>query len=188
MFRIYICASVAGFLFVLSSQDLRAQSSRFYTVIQAGGIYGVHTTSALKPMHGFQFQLVFGRNFRDKAYLGIGVGNDTYRGKTQVENGNIVERRIQTFPLFADFRAPLFEAGMLGRVTAFANAGYAPNLSAQYMQGSLAKLGLSYEHLLAYRSNLKFSVGYGIQNFNSRNLASRFSQQQITLNIGLFVL
>lgn len=163
-----------------------AQNSSLYTVIQAGGMIGTQTNKDIKALNGFQFQFIFGKNIQDKFYYGFGVGNDTYRGKVDVV-GSATERKIQMLPLFADLRFPISEMGMLGRLTAFGNVGYAPKLSGQYMKGGLGKVGMSYEHLLADNSHLKFSLGYGIQDFKTLSPQSSFIQQQISLQIGLIV-
>jgi len=176
------------FFFIFSINKIQAQTRSFYTVIQAGGMLGVQTNKDLDPLNGFQFQFIFGQGINNKFYYGFGLGSDTYRGSVVDSDGTKHNRKTQMLPLFADFRVPVSEVGMLGRLTAFGNVGYAPKLSNQYMKGGLGKVGLSYEHLLADNSFLKLSLGYGVQDFRGLTSQSSFLQQQVSLQIGLIVL
>ncbi len=166
--------------------NVHAQS-RTYTVIQAGGILGMATTSAHSPMHGYQVQLSFGRNFQDRVYAGLGLSQDIYRGTSELADGRRSTRRINTLPIFAEIRVPLTNIGMLGSLGTLASAGYAPPMGAEYFGGFTGKAGLSYGHMLADRSDLLFSVGYGFQQFDSRFSLAPFSQHNAFISIGLFV-
>ncbi|WP_257670233.1 hypothetical protein [Parapedobacter tibetensis] len=169
------------------SLQVQAQRSATYTLLQAGGIFGLSSSNDQSPMHGYQFQFAFGKNFYDNFYLGLGIGNDVYRGKTTIADGTRSIRRINTLPIFADFRVPLASLSPLWTFGAMANAGYAPSIGNDYFKGFLAKAGLTYAQLLAERSDLLFTVGYGFQQFDSRFSSNMFNQHNVFITIGLFV-
>ncbi len=164
-----------------------AQGRGTYTVLQAGGTFGLSATQGQTAMHGYQFQFIFGRNFYDRMYLGLGIGSDVYRGKSTLHDGSRSTRRVNTLPIFADFRVPFGRVSPLGTLGAVVDAGYAPSIGNDYFRGFLGKVGMTYSHLLVDGSDLQFSVGYGFQQFNSRIAAQPFNQHNLFLTIGLFV-
>lgn len=172
------------FCFCFSAQ---AQRRDTYTLLQAGGIFGVATTGDQSAMSGYQFQFVFGRNFYDRMYLGLGIGNDVYRGRATLPDGSRATRRVNTLPIFADFRAPVARISALGTLGVLANAGYAPSIGGDYFKGFVARAGITYGHLLIGGSDLLFSTGYGFQQFDSRFSGSSSYQHSIFLTVGLFV-
>src|SRR3546814_15471492 len=104
----------------------RAQLRGTYTLLQAGGIFGMATSADQPVMHGYQFQFAFGRNFYDRMYLGLGIGNDVYRGPGTLADGSRSLRRVNTLPIFDDFRVPISAVSPLGRFGYLSNAGYSP--------------------------------------------------------------
>jgi len=171
-----------------TATELHAQMRPTYTLLEAGGIVGLAGSGVRNPMSGYQFHFVFGRNFYDRAYLGLGIGSDVYRGRTTLADGRRSTSRVNTLPIFVDLRAPLAELGMLGRLGAMADAGYAPGIGGDYFRGILAKGGLTYGHFLADRSDLLFSVGYGFQRFDTRFADyPAFHQHSLFITVGLFV-
>ena len=164
-----------------------AQRRDTYTVLQAGGIYGLAASGDPSPMHGYQFQFAFGRNFHDRMYLGLGIGNDVYRGRATLADGSRSTRRVNTLPIFADFRVPLAGSSPLARFGALANAGYAPSIGADYFKGFVGRAGITYGHTLVAGSDLLFSAGYGFQQFGSRFSDSGFHQHSIFVTVGLWV-
>lgn len=164
-----------------------AQSRNTYTLLQAGGIFGVANPGDQRVMHGYQFQFSFGRNFYDRMYLGLGIGNDVYRGRTTLPDGSRVNRRVNTLPIYADFRVPVAQVSPLGRLGVMANAGYAPSLGADFFKGFMAKAGVTYGQLLIGGSDLLFSAGYGFQQFAPRFSGNTFHQHNIFVTVGLFV-
>lgn len=169
------------------SLPTQAQRRPTYTLLQAGGNFGLMSSGDQSPMHGYQFQFAFGRNFYDRAYLGLGIGTDVYRGRTTIADGTRSTRRVNTIPIVVDFRAPLAKVGVLGSFGAMANAGYAPSIGNDYFKGFVAKGGLTYGQLLAERSDLLFTVGYGFQQFDSRFAGNAFYQHNVFITVGLFV-
>lgn len=171
-----------------TATEVKAQIRPTYTLLEAGGILGLGGSGARDPMNGYQFHFVFGRNFYDRTYLGLGIGSDVYRGRSTLADGRRSNSRVNTLPIFVDFRAPIADIGMLGRLGAMANAGYAPGIGGDYFKGFLAKGGVTYSHLLAERSDLLFSVGYGFQQFDSRFATyEAFHQHSLFITVGLFV-
>ncbi|HWK59625.1 MAG TPA: hypothetical protein VNQ80_19945 [Parapedobacter sp.] len=176
-------------LFLLCYTCFSAQAQRrdTYTLLQAGGIFGMGTSVDQPVMHGYQFQFAFGRNFYDRTYLGLGIGNDVYRGRATLADGSRSTRRVNTLPIFADFRVPLAAVSALGRFGVLANAGYAPSIGADFFRGFVGKAGITYGHMLVVGSDLLFSTGYGFQQFDSRFSGRSFHQHSIFLTVGLFV-
>ncbi|WP_262245647.1 hypothetical protein [Parapedobacter soli] len=177
-------------VFVMACMCFSAHGQRrgTYTLLQAGGIFGMATTGDQSVMHGYQFQFAFGRNFFDRKYLGLGIGNDVYRGRGTLADGSRSTRRVNTLPIFADFRAPIAQVSPLGTFGVLANVGYAPSIGADYFKGFVAKAGVTYGHMLVDGSDLLFSAGYGFQQFDSRFQGSNgFYQHSIFLTVGLFV-
>ena len=173
-------------LFFLCSKA-NAQGRNTYTMLQAGGIFGLANSGDQPVMHGYQFHFSFGRNFYDRMYLGLGIGNDVYRGRATLPDGSRVNRRVNTLPIYADFRVPVAEVSPLGRVGIMANAGYAPSIGGDFFKGFIAKAGVTYGQLLIGGSDLTFSAGYGLQQFDSRFSEHSFYQHSIFVTVGLFV-
>lgn len=178
---------VLAFLIFCFCLPIQAQRRGTYTVLQAGGMFGLSTTSDQSAMHGYQFQFAFGRNFYDRMYLGLGIGNDVYRGRSDLADGSRSTRRISTLPIFVDFRVPCARLSPLGTFGVVADAGYAPSIGADYFKGFMGKAGITYSHLLVEGSDLQFSAGYGFQQFDSRFSGKVFSQHNVFITVGLFV-
>lgn len=177
---------------IILTQETASGQSRFrpsnYTVLQAGGLFGLESSTSVEPMNGYQFQFVFGKQLGEQTYLGLGIGNDVYRGTTELASGMKATRRMNTLPIFVDFRKTVFNVSVLGRLGLVADAGYAPGIGGDYFRGFMGKAGMTYSHLLADRSDLQFSLGYGVQQFDSSYLQqSSFYQHNIFFTVGLFV-
>lgn len=165
----------------------QAQRRSTYTVLQAGGMFGLSTTGDQSAMHGYQFQFAFGRNFYDRMYLGLGIGNDVYRGRSTLADGSRSTRRVNTLPIFADFRVPFARISPLGTLGGVVDAGYAPSIGADYFKGFMGKAGITYSQLLVEGSGLQFSAGYGFQQFDFHSSGSGFTQHNVFITVGLFV-
>jgi hypothetical protein len=181
--KVWLCLTLCV-CFALQSH---AQRPSNYTLIQGGSLFGAQRSDALKPMHGYQFHIAFGKNFKDKWFAGIGLGNDVYRGKNNLPNGTVAEQRVMTIPVYADLRAQVLAIGPFGRLGILANAGYSPSFGSSYMRGGMGKAGLSYSLMLAERSDIVISAGYLVQQFDSRYLRSKFDQQGAFIQVGLWV-
>lgn len=165
----------------------QAQQLSNYTVLQAGGIYGVTAHNQDKPMNGYQFQFVFGKHLQEKTFFGLGIGADVYRGKSVLPNGQPSVLRKNTLPIFLDFRQHAFDVSILGKMGLMASAGYAPSISGDYFRGFMGKAGITYSHLFIEQSDLQFTLGMGTQQFASRFLQQKSHQYHVFLTVGLFV-
>lgn len=177
---------LTALLLVLMITGAKAQRPN-YTLIQLGGMAGVYTTSEFSPIYGYSFHFIFGRNFDDRFQVGLGIGNDAYRGRTTVTEGRESVIRVNTLPIFLDARAPFADAPRVGKFGVMANVGYAPGLGADYQRGFMGKVGLTYGYYLNEGSELLFSAGYGFQEFNSRFLVNAYQQHNIFLSVGFFI-
>ena len=174
--------------FGLSVYEVSAQGRGTYTLLEAGGMLGLSHSEGGKAANGYQFHFVFGRNFYDKAYVGLGIGNDIYRGRSETIGGQRSSIRLNTFPVFADLRMPLVEVSMRGQLGTMLNGGYAPSIGGDYFKGFLAKGGITYAHLLTGGTDLLISAGYGFQQFKSRfDGYAPFHQHNLLLTVGLFI-
>lgn len=174
-----------GIMFCLMIVESQAQQrASTYTLIQGGGLYGV-SNSKQDPLHGYQFQFVIGRNMDDRYFVGLGVGNDIYRGAGV--SGGSRGSRVSFLPLFIDYRMPIVQMTAVSRLGMMANAGYAPRIGGDFYDGGMGKVGLTYSQLLIDRSDVHISLGYGFQQFNSKFIANRFHQRHVFLTVGLFV-
>lgn len=185
--RVYLIRKCFGVLVLLFGmiQVVQAQRLPNYTVLQAGGIFGVNSSED-KPMNGYQFQFVFGKHLYEKTFFGLGIGNDVYRGNTTLPNGGNSTLRMNVLPIFADFRQAAFDVSILSKVGFVANAGYAPSLGSNYYQGFMGKVGMTYSLLLADNSDLQFTLGVGSQHFDSRYINKKSHQYHVFLTVGLF--
>lgn len=167
----------------LSSAE--AQTRSIYTVLQAGGIFGLQSTLD-KAVSGYQVQFIIGQNYNDRTFVGLGIANEIYRGGTVVDEGIRRSRRMSTLPLTVDFRQFVSQVTPFGQLGLVGGLGYAMPLGGDYFHGLSAKAGLSYAHMLIDRSNLNFTLAYGYQQFDSRLSQASFGQHQIHLTVGLF--
>lgn len=175
------CMFAAG-----SMQSAKAQGNHFYTNLQVGGIFGVQAQNA-DPASGYQFQFMVGRNYFDRTFIGVGLGNNVYRGRAEIRPGETARRRLNTLPLFVDFRRHLVPVSPIGHLSLVVNAGYAPSLGGDYYRGWNGRAGLAYSHMLLGGNDLQFTLSYGLQEFDSRYVQSRFHQHEVHLTVGLFV-
>lgn len=177
---IFLLIFSLGFL-----SQVKAQSRSIYTVLQAGGIFGLKSTLD-KAVSGYQVQFVLGQNYNDRTFLGLGIANEIYRGGTVMDEGIQRGRRMSTLPLTVDFRQCIAQVTTFGQLGLVGGIGYAMPLGGDYFHGLSAKAGLSYAQMLIDRSNLNFTLAYGYQNFDSRLSQASFGQHQIHLTVGLF--
>lgn len=178
---VLICLAISG-----SFQTVQAQGNRYYTNLQVGGIFGVQAQNA-DPVSGYQFQFMIGRNYWDRTFIGVGLGNNVYRGRVEIRPGETAQRRLNTLPLFVDFRRHLVQTSPIGRLSMVVNAGYAPSLGGDYFRGWNGRAGLAYSHMLLGGNDLQFTLSYGFQEFGSRYVRSQFHQHEVQLTVGLFV-
>lgn len=186
-----VATTIAYFaIFQVNTSYAQRSGKSLYTVLQAGGMYGVQQSNPdIDPMNGYQFQFIIGKPVGFAGtYLGLGIGNDVYRGSSTLSNGTKVNRKVNTLPLFLDVRQDVANLSVLGAVGLMANAGYALPIGGEFHHGFMGKAGLTYGHLLVDKSRLLFGVGWGAQELRARFLEQGNSvQQHLFLTIGLSV-
>lgn len=171
--------------------SLQAQS--FYTVIQGGGNLGVANPSFKGTFNGYSLHFIFGKNFDDKAYLGLGLGNERLKGSYSVHTSDQgdVDKKYNydqnLFPIFIDGRWPFTTMGENGRIGLLANGGYAPRLSAQYDRGFLFKGGFFYIHEAAGKTDWTISAAYGYQQLTKNILGKDFQHQHLNISVGIML-
>ncbi len=179
-------------LFAMSS-TLYAQS--YYTIIQGGANLGFANEGYKGSFNGYLAHFIFGKNYNDKAYLGLGLGNERFKGTYTSNNPHdekFGEERTydqNLFPIFIDARLPMGEINEQSKIGILANAGYAPRLSAQYDNGILFKAGVFYLHERAGNRNWNISAAYGYQQLkkNILHAGKDFQHQQFNLTVGLML-
>lgn len=181
-------------VFFLYGTNLKAQS--YYTLIQGGANIGFANEGYKGAFSGYSAHFVFGKNFNDKAYLGLGLGNERLKGKYKrlevYEFDAIIKQQNydqNLFPIFIDGRLPFGEFNENSKIGVLANAGYAPSLSAQYDKGFLFKAGFFYLHETPSRTNWTVSAAYGYQQLtkNIVDPGKDFQHQQFNVSIGLML-
>jgi hypothetical protein len=186
-----VASTIAFFaVFQVSSSYAQGSGKSLYTILQAGGMYGMQQSNPdINPMNGYQFQFIIGKPAGfSGTYLGLGIGNDVYRGSSTLSNGTKLNRKVNTLPLFLDARQDIANISVLGALGLMANAGYALPIGGDFYHGFMGKAGLTYGHLLVDKSQLLFSLGWGAQEFRARFLEQGNSfQQHFFLTIGLSV-
>jgi hypothetical protein len=175
--------------FLSACFTLKAQTSN-YLIIQGGGNLGFANEGYEGAFNGYSAHFIFGKNFNDRAYLGLGVGNERFKGKYKTndphnENQAQYAYDQNVFPIFVDGRLPFGEFNERSKIGLLANAGYAPKLSAQYDKGFLFKAGFFYLHENPGRTNWTVSAAYGYQQLTKNILMKDFQHQHFNISVGL---
>jgi hypothetical protein len=173
------------FVFIASNNLLAQTRTPSYSVVQAGGLFGLDNQVG-EAQNGYQFQFIFGKNYWDRTFVGLGVANEVFRVKPLPSISSSKSGKINTLPIFADIRQQILPVSPLGNLGAFANAGYALGLGGNFYRGWMGKAGLTYSHLLIGGSDLQFSVGYGVQQFEHRFLLKPYTKPHVFITLGLF--
>ncbi|MFZ4262279.1 hypothetical protein ACFRAE_09560 [Sphingobacterium sp. HJSM2_6] len=183
------------FLFLLAvllvTNVVQAQK-QYYSVIQLGGNLGFANEGFKGAFSGYHFHFIFGRNFDDKLYLGLGLGNEKFTGDYQTNdphepNQQVFKYDYNVFPLFADVRLPIGGFNETSKIGLLANAGYSAAIGPAYDKGALFKAGFYYLHERMGKSNLTGSLTYGYQQLTKNAFAKDFQHQQINLTIGFML-
>lgn len=178
---------VLGFsLFVLSG----SAQTYYYTQFQVGGQFGLRNPGYNGTFNGYAAHFIFGLNFNERAYVGLGAGNETFRGSYQstdasVRNATRWEYDTYLMPLFIDARIPVSYLSNHSWIGILGNGGYAPRIGPVYDRGILFRGGLLYVYETMGRNNYTVSASYGYQELN-RN-ANNFQHQHLSVSIGLML-
>lgn len=179
---------------LISSFGAKAQSS-FYTLIQGGANIGFANEGYTGAFSGYSASFVFGKNYNDRAYLGLGVGTEQLKGNYQTNDpyhakvGEIARYDRQLFPIFVDGRLPFGEFNANSKIGMFANAGYAPSIAAKYDKGFLFKGGFFYLHENPSNIDWTVSAAYGYQELagNRIDIGKKFQHQQFNISVGILL-
>lgn len=165
----------------------------YYTVIQAGGNIGIQIPKYEGSFNGYSLHFIFGRNFNEKAFLGLGLGNETLRGDYS-KSANAANEDVRTikydrnlFPIFIDGRLPFMDFGLVSKVGALANVGYAPSIGPVYDRGFMGKMGFFYLYDSIRKTKFTVSATYAVQQLRGNFYESNFTHQHINLSVGIML-
>ena len=176
---------------VSASFAAKAQSS-MYTIIQGGGNLGFANEGYKGAFNGYSAHFIVGKNYNDRAYLGLGLGNERLKGNYETNDPHHEDYGVKKFsydqnlfPIFVDARLPFGEFNPTSKIGILANAGYAPKLSAQYDKGFLFKAGFFYLNDAPGRTNWTISAAYGYQQLTKNIYMKDFQHQHFNVSVGL---
>lgn len=179
-------------LLFLSAGAIQAQS--YYTIIQGGGNLGFANEGYKGSFSGYSAHFIFGKNFNERAYLGLGLGNERLKGDYQTNDPHALNQEKRNydqnlFPIFIDGRLPFGEFNEVSKIGILANAGYAPSLSAQYDKGFLFKAGFFYLYESPSKLDWTVSAAYGYQQLtkNIINPGKDFQHQHFNISVGIML-
>lgn len=183
---------VLSLIFVAIGTFLFAQSN-VYFLMQGGANLGFANEGYKGAFNGYSAHFIVGKNFSDRAYLGLGLGNERFRGDYQTNDPHDKDQRKFKYdqnmlPIFIDGRLPFGEFTPNSRIGLLVNAGYAPSLGAMYDKGFLFKGGFFYLHERPTRMDWTISAAYGYQQL-TKNMHARkdFQHQHFNVTFGLML-
>lgn len=182
-------------LFILSLTTIAAHAqTSYYTLLQGGTNIGVANKGYKGTFSGYSASIVIGKNFNDRAYLGIGIGNERLKGSYDKEishssDGSIGKANYiqDLFPLFVDGRLPIASFSSMSKIGLLANGGYAPRIGARYDRGILFRGGLFYLHENISKFDWIVSAAYGYQELanNLIDIGKHIQHQQFNISVGI---
>jgi len=172
-----------------------SQAQSYYTLIQGGGNLGFANEGYKGAFSGYSAHFIFGKNYNDRAYLGLGLGNERLKGSYETNDphdasyGDKRDYDQNLFPIFIDGRLPMGEFNANSKIGLLANAGYAPSISAQYDKGFLFKAGFFYLHENPGKTDWTISAAYGYQQLtkNVIHVGKDFQHQHFNISVGLML-
>lgn len=178
-------------MFLVLTFAVASAQSDLYLMMQGGANIGFANEGYKGAFHGYSAHFIFGRNFFDRAYLGLGLGNERFQGSYRTNDPHDADQREfkyyqNMFPIFIDGRLPFGEITPAARIGLLLNGGYAPALSAAYDKGFLFKGGFFYLHERPAKMDWTISAAYGYQQL-TKNIHARkdFQHQHFNLTFGL---
>ena len=170
---------------------VNAQKS-YYTILQGGANLGFANEGYEGNFNGYHFHFIFGRNYNERAFLGLGLGSEKFQGKYKTNdpneaNQNTYEYEYSLFPIFIDGRLPIGGFNESSRIGLLANAGYAPAVGPVFDKGALFKAGFFYLYDTGRRTNYTASFTYGYQQLTKNAFAKDFQHQHFNISIGLML-
>lgn len=178
-------------LIVLSAKLTYAQSS-VYTLFQGGANLGFSNEGYKGAFNGYHLHFIFGKNFNESAFLGLGIGNEKFQGDYQTNDPHQDDQKVykyefNTFPIFIDGRLPIGYFNEASRIGLLANAGYAPGIGPAYDKGALFKAGFFYLHDGMSKTKFTASLVYGYQQLTKNAFRKDFQHQSFHLTVGLML-
>ncbi len=164
----------------------------YYTILQGGGNLGLQIPDYEGTFNGYSLHFIFGRNLNEKAFLGLGLGNETLKGDYMAKDHGESDSKSyrydrNLFPIFVDARLPFKDFGEASRIGIVANAGFAAKIGPIYDKGFLGKAGLFYLYDSLNKTKFTVSATYGIQQLYGNIYSEKFRQQQLNLSVGLML-
>ena len=179
-------------LFFMAGSYMAFAQSDMYFIVQGGGNLGFANEGYKGAFNGYSAHFIVGKNYSDRAYLGLGLGNERLAGTYQTNDPHNADQRSfkydqNLFPIFVDGRLPFGEFGSASRIGLLTNIGYAPRLSAQYDKGFLFKGGFFYLYGRPSRADWTISAAYGYQQLtkNVHPPHKDFQHQHFNISLGL---
>ncbi|MGN0002806.1 MAG: hypothetical protein ACI35V_05165 [Sphingobacterium composti] len=179
---------------LISGTMLANAQSSYYTIIQGGGNLGFANEGYKGAFNGYSAHFIFGKNYNDRAYLGLGLGNERFKGTYETNDphhDDFGDKKYSydqnLFPIFIDGRLPFGEFNASSKIGILANAGYAPKLSAQYDKGVLFKAGFFYLHERPAKTSWTVSAVYGYQQLTKNIYLKDFQHQHFNISVGLMI-
>lgn len=183
-------------LFLFSFLHVQSQN-KFYTLIQGGANIGFANEGYKGTFSGYSTSLIFGKNYNDRAYLGLGIGSERLKGEYEKLEGN---KKISTeivsaeytqdlMPIFIDARLPIGEFSTFSKLGILANAGYAPSVGVRYDRGFLFRTGFFYlfDNPQGLAWTLSGAYAYQELTRNRIDLGKHFQHQQFNISIGILL-
>lgn len=180
---------IAFSLFFLNPS--KAQIS--YSVLQVGGNLGFANEGYKGAFSGFTGHFIFGKSFQERAYLGLGIGNEIFKGDYRTNDPHAADQQTMkydysVFPVFIDGRLPFGEVGQGdSKIGILANAGYAPAIGQRYDKGFLFKGGFFYLWDNPRGVDFTASLAYGYQQLTKNFYQKDFQHQHISLSVGIML-
>ncbi len=182
---------IGSLLLIVIGYGAFAQSTMYF-IAQAGGNLGFANEGYKGAFNGYSAHFIFGKNFADRAYLGLGLGNERLQGSYQTNDPHDADQTKRTydqnlFPIFVDGRLPIGEFTPTSKIGLLVNGGYAPRLSAQYDRGFLFKGGFFYLHERPTKADWTVSAAYAYQQLtkNVHPPHKDFQHQHFNVSVGL---
>ncbi|NGM62193.1 hypothetical protein G5B30_09725 [Sphingobacterium sp. SGG-5] len=182
---------ITGVLCLMTLSFIAFAQSDMYFMIQGGGNLGFANEGYKGAFNGYSLHFIAGKNYSDRAYLGLGLGNERLSGTYQTNDPHHADQRSfkydrNLFPIFIDGRLPFGEFGSSSRIGLLTNVGYAPGLSVQYDKGFLFKGGFFYLYERPARADWTVSAAYGYQQLTKNNhMRKDFQHQHFNVSVGL---
>ncbi|WP_039054146.1 hypothetical protein [Sphingobacterium sp. T2] len=174
-----------------TSMAVKAQTS-FYTLIQGGANLGFANEGYEGAFSGYTVHFIFGKNYNERAFLGLGLGNERLKGTYKTNDPHAANQDKykydqNLFPIFLDGRLPFGEFNANSKIGLLANVGYAAKLSAQYDKGMMFKGGFFYLSENPGKTSWTVSASYGYQQLTKNVFMKDFQHQHFNISVGLML-